>query len=200
MSTSTFSGPVVSQAGFSAGTSASPISIASGNLSTNYGTTAATSGDVRLDYSRLEFTSTGSGETYRALTRVTGTDAATGGTVNGAHISLSVNGTGTVSGAGNALRLTIGGSSATPGGTLAALQLDSDFLTADQAGWDNATWLRFTNSSTGAVKNLARIPAASNGTVFAAHTTQVMSHSIRIVDAAGVAYYIMCTNAATNRS
>jgi len=50
-----------------------------------------------------------------------------------------------------------------------------------------------------ASNGVVEVPAASNGTVFATHTTQTMTHSIRIYDDAGTAYYIMCTNAATNR-
>jgi hypothetical protein len=46
---------------------------------------------------------------------------------------------------------------------------------------------------------LMNIPAPSNGTIFATHTTQTMTHSIRIVSAAGVNFYVMCTDAATNR-
>ena len=42
--------------------------------------------------------------------------------------------------------------------------------------------------------------AAANGTIFAAHTTQVLTHSIRIRNAAGTAFYLMVTDAATNRS
>ena len=44
------------------------------------------------------------------------------------------------------------------------------------------------------------IPAPVNGSMFAAHTTQTMTHSIKIISDAGTLYYIMCTNAATNRS
>ena len=195
MATSTFSGPVVSQAGFSGGTSASPVTVTTGNLNTSYATTAATSGDIRGRYERLEFTSTGSGETYRALTRVTGASAATGGTVNGAHISLSINGSGTISGAGNALRVTLGGSSTAPGGTIAALQLDSDFLTADQAGWANASYIRCTNSSTGVMENFATIPAPGSGLMFRAKSSAAVTHVIKIKASNGTPYYIMVSDA-----
>ena len=164
--------------------------------------TRATSGDTRAADFRLKFSGAGgSGEALRAFGTVNNVTAATGGTVNGAHISLSVNGaSGTVSGAGNALRATLGvGAGCTPGGTIAGLQLDSDFdATATVSA--NVCALRLTNSNTGTWSNLLQIPAASNGTIFAAHTTQTMTHSIRIRDASDTAYYIMCTNAATNRS
>ena len=86
MATTTFTGPVVSKNGFSSGTAASPISVSTaGNISSSYATTSATTGDTRLVYDRLTFTSTGSGETLRAFSVVTGAGAATGGTINGAH-------------------------------------------------------------------------------------------------------------------
>ena len=105
---------------FQVGAANEPIEITSaGVLNGAYATTSAPSGDTRLNFNRLTFTSTGSGETARFLTRVTGANAATAGTINGAHISTSVNTGGTISGAANAIRATIGGSSTNPGGTLA---------------------------------------------------------------------------------
>lgn len=164
--------------------------------------TKATSGDTRgADY-RLKFSGVGgSGEALRAFGTVNNVTVATGGTVNGAHISLSVDGTsGAISGAGNALRATLGfGDGAVPGGTVSALQIDSDFNNGATVG-AGVCAIRLTNSNTKLWPNLLEIPAASNGTIFAAHTTQSMTHSIRIRDAAGTAYYVMVTNAATNRS
>jgi hypothetical protein len=82
------------------GNSAVPVAVtSSGIINGAYATTSATSGDTRLTYQRLTFSSTGSGETIRAFSVVTGAGAATGGTINGAHVSLSVNGVGTISGA-----------------------------------------------------------------------------------------------------
>ena len=191
MATTTFSGPVVSQNGFSTGTSASPLAVTTAqNVDSAYVTTSAASGDTRLTYERLTFTSTGSGETFRALTQVTGAGAATAGTVNGAHISLSINGSGTISGAGNALRATLGGTSTNPGGTIAAIQADSDF--ASGGTWTNASFIRFTNSGTGTVANLFNVPAAMVEANIAAAST----HTIKIVDSAGTAYYLMATTTA----
>ena len=188
MATTTFSGPVVSQNGFSTGTSASPLSVTTaGNVDSAYVTTSATTGDTRLTYERLTFTSTGSGETFRALTQVTGAGGATGGTINGAHISLSINGSGTISGAGNALRATLGGSSTNPGGTIAAIQADSDF--ASGGTWTNASFIRFTNSGTGTVDNLFNVPSG----MITANTQGAATNSLKIVDSAGTAYYIMLT-------
>ena len=195
MAATHFSGPVVSDNGFESGTTTSPVSVSTaGNVSSAYVTSSATTGDVRLNYSRLDVTSTGSGETGRWFTRVTGANAATGGTVNGGHISLSINGSGTVSGAGNALRVTLGGSSTNPGGTLAALQLDSDF--ASGGTWSNASFLRVTNSGTGTVGTFAVFPAAATTGVFrAAVGTPSATHTIPI-KSGGTTYYIMVSTIA----
>lgn len=188
MGTTTFSGPVVSNNGFVSGTASSPISVTtSGNINSSYATTSATTGDTRLMYDKLTFTSTGSGETARFFSVVTGAGAAAGGTINGAHISTSINGSGTISGAANALRVTLGGTSTNPGGTIAALQVDSDF--ASGGTWTNASFIRFTNSGTGTIANLMNVPAAMVGT----NTQGAATNSLKIVDSAGTAYYIMLT-------
>jgi hypothetical protein len=157
------------------------------NVDSAYVTSSATTGDTRLTYERLTFTSTGSGETFRALTQVTGAGGATGGTINGAHISLSINGSGTISGAGNALRATLGGTSTNPGGTIAAIQADSNF--ASGGTWTNASFIRFTNSGTGTVANLFNVPSG----MITANTQGAATNSLKIVDSAGTAYYIMLT-------
>jgi len=186
-----FNGAVTTPGGSAQGTSASPVAITTAsNLNSAYATTSAASGDTRLRYERLVFTSTGSGETLRAFSQVTGVGAAAGGTINGAHISLSINGSGTISGAGNALRATLGGSSTNPGGTIAAIQADSDF--ASGGTWTNASFIRFTNSGTGTVANLLNVPTA----MVVAQVSADSTHTIRIVAANGTPYYIMCTSVA----
>jgi len=180
---------------FQVGAANDPIAITSaGVLNGAYATTSATSGDTRLNFNRLTFTSTGSGETARFLTRVTGANAATAGTINGAHISTSVNTGGTISGAANAIRAPIGGTSTNPGGTLAALQLDSDF--ASGGTWSNASFLRVTNSGTGEVGNFALMPAVSATGVFRAKVgSPVVTHTIPVVSG-GTTYYIMVSTVA----
>ena len=180
---------------FQVGAANEPIEITSaGVLNGAYATTSAPSGDTRLNFNRLTFTSTGSGETARFLTRVTGANAATAGTINGAHISTSVNTGGTISGAANAIRATIGGTSTNPGGTLAALQLDSDF--ASGGTWSNASFLRVTNSGTGEVGNFALMPAVSATGVFRAKVgSPVVTHTIPVVSG-GTTYYIMVSSIA----
>ena len=172
------------------GTSAVPISISSaGVLNGAYATTSATSGDTRLSYNKLTFSSTGSGETIRAFSVVTGTGAAAAGTINGAHVSMEVQG-GTISGAANALRATVGGTTASPGGTLAAIQADTN--------WDSgvtlpgtAAWIRFTESGTAKMTNLMNVPAA----MVTVKGSAALSHAMKIVDATGKAYYIMLSDA-----
>ena len=175
---------------YQVGTSGDPIAITSaGVLNGAYATTSATSGDTRLNYNKLTFSSTGSGETLRAFSVVTGTGAAAAGTINGAHISMEVQG-GTISGAANALRATVGGTSAAPGGTLSAIQADTN--------WDSgvtlpgsAAWIRFTESGTAKMSNLFNVPAA----MIALKGSAALSHKIKIVADDGTPYYIMVSSA-----
>ena len=177
------------------GNSAVPVAVtSSGIINGAYATTSATSGDTRLTYQKLTFSSTGSGETMRAFSVVTGAGAAAGGTINGSHISTSINGSGTISGAANAIRATIGGSSTNPGGTLAALQLDSDFATGGT--WSNTSFLRVTNSGTGEVGNFAAMPAVSATGVFRAKVgSPVVTHTIPVTSG-GTTYYVMVSTVA----
>jgi hypothetical protein len=192
MANTTFSGPVISNNGFVVGTSSSPVvETAAGNISESYATTSAATGDTRLSYNRLTFTSTGSGETFRALTRVTGANAATGGTINGAHISTSINTGGTISGAANAIRATLGGSVATPGGTLAVLQLDTDYsVNASLPG--TASFIRVSDSgaNTGEVPLLMNIETAPAATIAPAATSvTTVSKAIKVM-VGGTVYYV----------
>ena len=175
---------------FQVGTSSAPIAITSaGVLNGAYATTSATSGDTRLNYNKLTFTSTGSGETLRAFSVVTGAGAAAAGTINGAHISAEVDGSGTISGAANALRATIGGTSTTPGGTLAAIQADTNFG-AGVTLPGSAAFIRFSNSGTTTLSTFFNVP---NGSL--ASTTATATKGLRIVTDTGVAYNILCAAA-----
>ena len=177
------------------GNSAVPVAVtSSGIINGAYATTSATSGDTRLTYQKLTFSSTGSGETIRAFSVVTGAGAAAGGTINGSHISTSIKGSCTISGAANAIRATIGGSSTNPGGTLAALQLDSNF--ASGGTWSNTSFLRVTNSGTGEVGNFAAMPAVSATGVFRAKVgSPVVTHTIPVTSG-GTTYYVMVSTVA----
>lgn len=198
MAQTTFSGPVASQNGFIGGTSSDPVTVTTaGNISSSYGTTSATTGDTRLVYEKLTFTSTGSGETLRAFSVVTGVGAATGGTINGAHISMSINSPGTISGAGNALRATLGmGALANPGGTLSALQIDSD-LAANCTVPASAAFIRVTNSGTKVLANMMSVPTpAVAGAFRAAVGTPSATHTMPVLSANGTTYYIMVSTVA----
>lgn len=214
MGYSHWTGPVVSAAGFvvgpidgsgdvvtgvygGAGTAASPLSLgttADQKAYANYMTVAATTGDTRLTYDKLTFTGAGSGETIRAFSVVNGATAAVGGTINGIHASLEIDGTGgAISGAGNAIRATLGGTAATPGGTLAAVQLDSNFATGVSVP-ATAAFLRVTDTNTGKIPNLLSLPAPSAGTIFQAKSAgTTMTHAIKI-NAAGTTYYLMVSD------
>jgi hypothetical protein len=193
MANTTFSGPVISNNGFITGTASSPIvETTATNVSESYVTTSATTGDTRLSYQKLTFTSTGSGETLRAFSVVTGTGAATAGTINGAHISLEVDGaSATISGAANAIRATLGGTDATPGGTLAVIQLDTNY-TVNATLPATASFIRVSDSgsATGEIPLFANIetgPAATCAPTASSVTT--VSKAIKVM-IGGTVYYV----------
>jgi hypothetical protein len=198
MAQTSFTGPVASANGFIGGTAASPISVTTAqNISSSYVTTSATTGDTRLSYNKLTFTSTGSGETLRAFSVVTGTGAATGGTINGAHISLEVDGaSATISGAANALRATLGGTDATPGGTLAVLQLDTNY-TVNASLPATAAFIRVSDSgsNTGEIPKLMNIESGPAATLFTAATSSsTLAGGIK-VRIAGTDYFLLVASA-----
>ena len=195
MASTTFSGPVTSTNGFITGTAASPLAIttADQNVNSAFVTTSATTGDTRLSYNKLTFTSTGSGETLRAFSVVTGALAATGGTINGAHISMEVNGSGTISGAGNALRATLGGTQTAQTGTLGVLQLDTNY-TGSVTTPATSAFIRVTDSgsATGKINNLLTIDAGPAATIVAAGAATPSGTIKKIsIQIGGVAYYIL---------
>ena len=193
MALTTFSGPVKSLNGFIGGTATSPIAVTTaGNISESYATTSATTGDTRLSYNKLTFTSTGSGETLRAFSVVTGASAATAGTINGAHISLEIDGaSASISGAANAIRSTLGGTDTTPGGTLAVIQLDTNY-TANVSLPATAAFIRVTDSGTNTgeiplLMNIATAPAATIAPT--ATSVGTVSKAIKVM-IGGTVYYV----------
>ena len=191
MAQTTFSGPVASQNGFIGGALATPVAVTTAqNINSFFGTTSAASGDTRLIYSRLAFTGAGAGETLRAFSVVTAAQGS-GQTTNGAHISMSVNSGGSISGAGNALRATLGvAAGVTPGGTVAAIQADSDVGAAGVLP-ATASWIRFTNSGAGTgLSNLFNLPSA----MVVARTASASSHTIKII-VDNTPYYLMVSSA-----
>ena len=198
MALTTFSGPVKSLNGFISGTATSPITVTTAqNIDSAYATTSATTGDTRLSYNKLTFTSTGSGETLRAFSVVTGTGAATAGTINGAHISLEIDGaSASISGAANALRATLGGTDTTPGGTLAVLQLDTNY-TANVALPTTAAFIRVSDSgtNTGEIPKLLNIESGPAATLFTAATSSsTLAGGIKI-RIAGTDYFLLVASA-----
>ena len=191
MALTTFSGPVSSLNGFIGGTATDPIVVTTAdNINESYATTTAASGDTRLSYNRLTFAGAGAGETLRAFSVVTAAQGA-GQTTNGSHISLSVNTGGSISGAANALRATLGlAASVTPGGTIAAIQADSD-VGAGATLPATASWIRFTNSGAGTgLSNLFNLPSA----MVVARTASASSHTIKII-VDNTPYYLMVSSA-----
>jgi hypothetical protein len=190
MAITTFSGPVASQNGFIGGTSSDPTSVTTAsNITSFYGTTSATSGDTRLNYSKLTFTAAGAGETIRAYSVITGAQGA-GQTTNGAHISCDVNTGGSISGAANALRATLGGTATTPGGTLAVLQLDTNYSSNVTLGSASA-FIRISDSGsqTGEVQNFLNIESGPAATIVGTGTVGGTAKAIKIL-IGGVAHYI----------
>jgi len=175
---------------YQVGTASVPIDVtASGNLTQTYVDTTHASGDMRASYMRTRFKGAGGGETLRVFSQVAAAQGS-GQTTNGAHISLSVNSGGSISGAANALRATLGvAAGVTPGGTLAAIQVDSDFPSSVTLP-GSAAFMRFTNSNTGTIANLMNVPAA----LVTVKGSAALSHKIKIVDSAGTAYYLMVSD------
>jgi hypothetical protein len=191
MAITTFSGPVSSLNGFIGGTATAPIVVTTAdNINESYATTTAASGDTRLSYNRLTFAGAGAGETLRAFSVVTAAQGA-GQTTNGAHISMSVNTGGSISGAGNALRATLGlAAGVSSGGTVAAIQADSD-VGAGATLPATAAWIRFTNSGAGTgLSNLFNLPTA----MVPVKSAAAVSHTIKIM-VGSTPYYLMVSDA-----
>lgn len=185
------------------GTSSAPLSSSTADMSflKLYTKSTATSGDNRGLYWKHilggTIAATGFGDGGRFLTSVTGIGYSY---ASGVHATLQIETAATVTGSGAGLRATLGAASATRTlvGALSALHVCSDVGANNTLPTVNG-FIRFTDDGSVKFTNLFVVPAPSNGTVFATHTTQTMTHSLKIVTEAGVAYYVMCTNAATNR-
>lgn len=174
------------------GASSAPVTqSSSGSVNQFYVTASHTSGDVRGVYAKVNFTAAGAGETLRALSTVAAAQGA-GQTTNGAHISLSINSGGTISGAANAARFTLGlAASVNPGGTIAAIQVDSD-LDNTATVPATASFIRCTNSNSKTIANLFHLPAA----MIQAKAIADSTHLIKIMGDNGTAYYLMATTTA----
>lgn len=157
--------------------------------------------DARILYARLHQYGAGGGEAVRAYAFAANAAAATGGTLNGLHASLSIDASCGISGAGNAIRATLEAAAATRtlGGTLAAIQVDSNIGASNTVPATSA-FLRFTNTGAVGLNNLFNVPVVASGGMLAAHVTDAVTHSIRIISADGVKYYLMATTTVSNRT
>ncbi len=186
------------------GTSAAPIKTATAdkNFLGFWTQSDATSGDSRGAYLRHYINGAGSGEALRAYATVNYAGAAAvGGTVNGAHVTLSVNSGATISGQGSAARFTLDYATATrtTDANVSCLLLCSNIGANNTVHAGNA-FIRVVNDGSVTLGKLFRLPTVASAGLLAAHTTDAISHSIRCVDEAGTVFYIMCTTTATNRT
>ena len=186
-----------------AGTETYPVTSLNtgGKFLSYYCKTNASAGDTRTCYFNLEMGGAGSasGDAVRSRISVSGTAI---GYATGLHSTCQVQAGGTVGGSSSGLRATYEAAAETRtlGGAISALHLAS-YVGAGNTMPTNNSFIRLTKEGSVDFGNFLQLPAAAvNGSIFAAHTTQGLTHSIRILDGAGTAYYIMCTNAATQRS
>jgi hypothetical protein len=161
----------------------------------------ASGSDARILYARMHQYGAGGGEAVRAYTFAQHAATATGGTLNGLHASLSIATSSAISGAGNAIRATLEAASAsrTLGGTLSVIQVDSNIGASNTVPATSA-FLRFTNTGAVALNNLLNVPVVASGGMLAAHVTDAVTHSIRIISADGTKYYLMATTTVSNRT
>lgn len=170
-----------------------------------YYNTKHTSGDIQpYDLSMYFSGAGGSGETLKVASTVNNVTVATTGSVNGAHVKFDATGASAgVTGSANALQATFGIDATADdiGGTCSVIHAETD-LGASVTIPDYFAFISCTDAGTEVAQNLLRIPdvdAATDG-LFCAHTTQTMTHSIKFVSADGTDYYLMCTDANTNRT
>jgi hypothetical protein len=117
----------------------------------------------------------------------------TGGTINGSHISLEVDGSGSISGAGNALRATLGGTQTAQTGTLGVIQLDTNY-TGSVTTPSNSAFIRVTDSgsATGKINNLMSIGAGPTATLVSSGAATPGGTIKKIkIDISGVTYYVL---------
>jgi hypothetical protein len=106
---------------------------------------------------------------------------------------LEVDGSGSISGSGNALRATLGGTQTTQTGTLGVIQLDTNY-TGSVTTPSNSAFIRVTDSgsATGKINNLMSIGAGPTATLVStgAATPGGTIKKIKI-DISGVTYYVL---------
>lgn len=190
--------------GIDYGTSSAEVSTSTANVKfmSLYTKSTAASGDTRAIYAKLNLAGTtagnGYGDAVRAYAFVTGTGYAN---AVGIHATAAIDESATATGQAAGVRATLEATSEsrTLAGTLSSLICDS-YVGANNTLPTGHAFIRFVDVGSVRFTNLFIVPNASNGTIFAAHVTQTMSHSLKIISADGTPYYIMCTDTATNRS
>lgn len=174
------------------------------NYTTQYFKSGHASGDIRIQYLHDRFSSTGGGEVIRAVAEAYTTGCAAGATINAAHFTGRVGAAKTVAGALNAVRATleVAGTTPTPGGTLAALQLDSSIVTGWTAGVNDA-FVRVTNTGAGKLTKLFNFEDAvgnhdSTAAVVMESAAYAASDLVRAVKciAGGEVFYLVGTTTA----
>jgi hypothetical protein len=177
------------------------LSLANRNYTTRYFKPTHASGDIRGFYDKLFFYGAGGGEVYRAVAEASKPGSAAGATLNAAHFTGRVGSVGsvngTVSGALNAVRATleVAGTTPTPGGTLSAIQLDSNIVTGATMGTKDA-FIRVTQSGAVNLNRLLNLPApvsADSASLFVASADKAATHMVRCVSDAGVTYWMLAT-------
>lgn len=121
------------------------------------------SGEVYGEFTDLEFTGAGSGDTLRLRGIANGVNVATGGMVSALRATGRVAPGRTVSGGLTAVRATleVAGTNPTPGGTLSAVQLNSDIVTGTTLG-ANTAFLRVSDAGAVKVQNFANFESTAS--------------------------------------
>lgn len=181
-----------------AGTSASPATTATAdkNFLGFWTQSTATTGDSRGLYLRHYFSGAGgSGEAARLYGTINNVSVATGGTVNGAHISLSATGaSAAVSGAANVARMTLdlAATVGVLGGTVNVLRLDTN-IPAGPTIPARTAFITTDNLAAQKLDYLLNVTNASTA-MFAAATDTTISHKLKIT-VAGTDYFVALTAA-----
>lgn len=175
------------------GTSGTPVTVASGNKNSYYGTATNTSGTVNLNLSNVNTTGIAASANTEIIQATVASAAAS---INALATSTYVNAGGTISGSVNAIQAIIGtAASITPGGIVAGLQLVSDFGAGSTLP-TTASFIRIKDTTAVLMPNLLQVPNAATNTIFRAKTSAAVSHVLKMISDDGTAYYIMVSNQA----
>lgn len=187
---------------FGVGTTAAPVPLgatAGNGVSFKFSATNSSGFSRSGLFSIQENTAGGSASGVSSTATINGVATAV---AHGLFGSLSLTGAGAnlaTSGAGVKGDLTIGTGVSSPGALLSVLQLDTNIAAAVTVPADTV-FLRLTNTGSVSVQKLLEVPNVASAGLLAVHTTQTLTHSLRMRSADGTLYYVMLTNLATNRT